>query len=79
MIKTIQKIGNKVSKKYSVPNPIVTKLFKEKDRKYNWYEIRTELPSYEGGSEFQEKIEKKFPNYIVENQGGCVYIAYRPN
>ena len=66
-------IAKMISKRYGVEGYlVVTKLDKDK------IEIRTELPSYEGGFELQEAIQKYYPDVIVENQGGCVYIAYRP-
>lgn len=72
-IDKIKNITKKVSKKYGFENYfVVTKLNKNK------IEIRTELPSYEGGFELQEAITKYYPDVIVENQGGCVYIAYKP-
>ena len=69
----IKNITKKISKKYGVENYfVVTRL------KNNHIEIRTELTSYEGGFELQEAIQKHYPDIIVENQGGCVYIAYKP-
>ena len=73
----LQRIGNRISKKYGMPNPIIEKR-KEKNNCYGGYEIRTELPSYEGGFELQKAITKKYNNVIVENQGGCIYFAYIP-
>lgn len=69
----IKSITKKISKKYGFENYfVVNKLEKNK------IEIRTELPSYEGGFELQNAISKYYPDVIVENQGGCVYIAYKP-
>ena len=77
----IEKIGNKISKKYGMPKVIVTRK-RNGEHGYMGYEIRTELPSYEGGSELQESIyqyyAKKFISVIVENLGGCIYFAYTP-
>ena len=72
-IDKIKSITKKVSKKWGVEN------YYHVERLENGnIEIRTELPSYEGGFELQEKIQKHYPDVIVENQGGCVYIAYTP-
>ena len=69
----IKSIAKKISKKYGFENfVIVEKLEKNK------IEIRTELTSYEGGFELVEAIAKVYPDVIVENQGGCIYIAYIP-
>ena len=66
-------ITSQISNKYGMQGQFV---FTKLDR--NTLEIRTELPSYEGGLELQEKLEESYPNYIAENQGGCVYLLYRP-
>ena len=69
----IRTIAKKISKKYGFENFVcVERLAKNK------IEIRTELPSYEGGFELQEAITEFYPDVIVDNQGGCVYIAYIP-
>jgi len=73
----LQSISNKVSKAWSVPLPIITRK-KQTPNGYIGYEIRTELPSYEGGEDLQIAIEKVYHNIIVENQGGCIYFVYRP-
>ena len=73
----LQSIGNKISKIYCVPNPIIERKNAE-GNKASGYEIRTELPSYEGGDMLQAEIKKVFPDYIPENQGGCIYFVYRP-
>jgi len=69
----IRAIAKKISKKYGFENFV----FVERIAK-NKIQIRTELPSYEGGYELQEAIQKFYSDVIVENQGGCVYIAYIP-
>ena len=67
----ILKIAKMISKRYGFENYVdVERLDK------NRIEIRTELPSYEGGDELRKEITKYYPTAIVENQGGCVYIAY---
>lgn len=73
MLREIKRITKRISKIYGVENYfVVTKLDK------NRVEIRTELPSYEGGFILQRELEKKFNGFICENNGGCVYILYRP-
>ena len=73
----IQAIANKVAKMFCSPQPIVTRQ-KNTPEGYMGYEIRTELPSYEGGRILQNRIEKAYSGVIVENLGGCVYFAYKP-
>ncbi len=79
-LKEIKRIANSISKNYNVPMPIVSRANGNEDgvSGYNGIEIRTELPSYEGGQELQDKIEAVYPEYIVENQGGCIYFVYKP-
>jgi len=73
MRKIIETITRTISKIYGVEKYFaVTKLSNNK------FEIRTELPSYEGGNELSARLEKKFKGWICENQGGCVYILYKP-
>lgn len=73
MTERIKRITKRISKIYGVENFFkVTRLDKNK------IEIRTELPSYEGGFELQKDLEQTFKNWICENAGGCVYILYRP-
>lgn len=76
----IQAIGNKISKRYGVPSPIVENKKSQVDGGCKGYKVRTELPSYEGegGFEFQEAINKIDNNVIVESQGGCIYFIYEP-
>ena len=76
--KKIQEIGNKICKIYGVPEPIVGNKNSLVDGGYRGYEVRTELPSYEGGNQFIDSINKADPNVIVENQGGCIYFIYEP-
>ena len=74
----LQSIANKISKRYDMPNPIITRR-QQGVCGYTGYEIRTELPSYAGGFELQEMIEDTFKGVLVENQGHCVYFAYQDN
>jgi hypothetical protein len=73
MKKTIEAITKKISKIYGVEN-----FFKVEKLSNNKFEIRTELPSYEGGQQLSEALQAKFKGWICENQGGCVYILYKP-
>ena len=69
----IKRIVKKISKIYGVENYfIVTKLNKNK------IELRTELSSYDGGSQLSQELEKEFIGWICEDCGGCVYVLYRP-
>jgi len=78
-IKAIKKIANKISKSYGMPEPIVEKKNACEDGSgYDGIEIRSELPSYEGGNELQDAITKQYPDCVVENFGGCVYFVYKP-
>jgi len=74
----IQKIGNKISKIYGVPEPIISSKKRLTQGGYKGYEVRTELPSYEGGTEFASAVNQADPNVIVENQSGCIYFIYEP-
>ena len=74
----IQKIGNKISKIYGAAEPIISSKKCLIEGGYKGYEARTELPSYEGGTEFASAINQADPNVIVENQGGCIYFIYEP-
>ena len=74
----IQKIGNKISKIYGVPEPIISSKKRLTQGGYKGYEARTELPSYEGGTEFASAINQADPNVITENLGGCIYFIYEP-
>lgn len=68
----IKRIVKRISKIYGVENYFrVTRLDK------NRVEIRTELPSYEGGNQLSRELEGLEPGLICENQGGCVYILYK--
>ena len=84
-IAEIKKVAEKVSKKYGMPKPIVTKIKSASGD--NQVEIRSELTSYEGGNEMSALIEKLVmsaliekidSSYICEAQGGCVYVVYQP-
>ncbi len=68
----VRQIADKISINFGVPEPIVTRLGNNK------IELRTELPSYEGGYELQNELEALDSNWICENYGGCIYIFYRP-
>ena len=72
--KEIEKIGNKISKKYGMPNVIVDKVRSQHDGRL-FAQVRTELVSYEGGDEFMNEVEKKL-GYERGYQGGCVYEFY---
>ena len=72
MLGQIRKIANKISKDFSVPNPVITRVADWK------IELRTELPSYDGGWVLQTELEAQFPGWICENAGGCVYYLYKP-
>ncbi len=80
--KTIQQIANRISRRYLVPNAIVTRCIEGKNgyTGCTGYEIRTELPSYEGGNTLCDSITRHYEKegVIVENCGGCVYFAYIP-
>ena len=72
-IKEVERIGKKISKIYGVENYFkVTRINKNK------IEIRSELPSYEGGNRLSRELEGLEQGWICENCGGCVYILYRP-
>jgi len=70
----IKRIANQVSKIYGMPLPIVSKIKGLSGD--TQVEIRSELTSYDGGSEMSMRINKINPHYICENQGGCVYHVY---
>ena len=74
----IQKIGNKISKIYGAAEPIISSKKCLIEGGYKGYEARTELPSYEGGTEFASAINQADPNVITENLGGCIYFIYEP-
>jgi len=72
-IRKIKSIVKRISKIYGVENFYkVSRTGKDK------FEIRTELPSYEGGEDMSRELEALKPGYICENLGGCVYCLYRP-
>lgn len=72
-IDKIKRIVKRISKNYGVENCfVVERLGRGK------IEIRTELPSYEGGNELSRELEQEFTGWICENIGGCVYVLYRP-
>ena len=71
-IRTVKRIANKWNQIYNGMDAIVTRLDKNK------IEIRSELTSYEGGNEMSFEISETYPEWICENQGGCIYILYRP-
>ncbi len=78
-IDKILEIAHAVSRKYGMVNsttdePLVT-LTKLNDNKV---EIRTELALEEGGREMSEAIQRAYPGWICEAQGGCVYVVYKP-
>ena len=73
-IRRIKSVVKRVSKIYGVENYYcVTRIAKNK------IEIRTELPSYEGGNELSNKLESIYKGWICENLGGCVYMFYLPD
>ncbi len=72
-IRKVKKAVAKISEDYGVKD-----LFCVERQGRNKIEIRTELPSYAGGNELSREVEKIEPGWICENQGGCVYILYRP-
>ncbi len=72
-------IAHDVSRKYGMVNPktgeplvTLTKLSDDK------VEIRTELTLDEGGMELRAAVQKAYPGWICEAQGGCVYVVYKP-
>jgi len=74
-IRKIKKVVAKVSEDFGYKNLFaVTRL----DR--NRVEIRTELSSYDncGGNQLSRELEGLEPGLICENQGGCIYILYKP-
>lgn len=72
-IDKIKRIVKRISQIYGVENYfVVTRINKNK------IEIRTELPSYEGGLDLQRAVVKGEPEWICENIGGCIYVLYRP-
>jgi hypothetical protein len=78
MKKTLEKICKKLAKLSNTPMPIITKC-KNTPNGYLGYEVRTEWPSYERVAiEFIKELIKINPNWIAENQGGCVYFIYKP-
>jgi len=72
-IKKVKRIVKRVSKIYGVED-----YFRVERRGRAKFEIRTELPSYEGGDRMSRELEALEPGYICENEGGCVYCLYRP-
>jgi uncharacterized protein YutD len=70
----IKRVAEKISKKYGMPMPIVEKI--KGACGDDQVEIRGELTSDEGGNEMSGAISKINPDYICENQGGCVYRVY---
>jgi hypothetical protein len=77
-VKKMWEIAARISRKYGLMDKAGAPLIKVTRIKDDRVEIRTELPSYAGGNEMCEAIQKQYPGWIVENQGGCAYIAYRP-
>jgi len=71
-IRIIKAIAKKVSKKYSAPEPIVERVNRYK------IEIRSELTLLEGGNELATLIEERYPQWLCEPYGGCIYYVYKP-
>ena len=72
-IRKIKRITKRISKIYGVENFFrVTRINK------NRVEIRTELPSYEGGNQLSRELEGLEQGLICEHQGGCIYVLYKP-
>ena len=78
-LKQIEKIAGQISKKHCMvdsegkPLIIVERRIIDDVR---FVEVRTEMPSYEGGNELIEKVNKKL-GYYGENEGGCIYRFYK--
>ena len=74
-IRKIKKVVARISEIWGYKNLYaVTRLDK------NRVEIRTELSSYDkcGGNQLSRELEGLESGLICENQGGCIYILYRP-
>jgi hypothetical protein len=69
----IRQIANRISKRYGMPEVVIEKRTNEAGVKI--VEVRTELPSYDGGNELIDEVSEKL-GYEGENQGGCVYHFY---
>lgn len=78
-LKEIKKIADRISKKYNMVDKEGKPFVIAERRIINsvrFVEVRTELPSYEGGIELLEKVKEKL-NYEGEYQGSCVYRFFK--